>query len=100
MLLACLVGSHRRKVTLERADELIPPWHDKALPLIVLLRLAVLLHRGRSREPLPTIRLVPRGKSLELHFPRGWLRAHPLTLADLGQEVDFLRPVGFRVRVF
>jgi exopolyphosphatase / guanosine-5'-triphosphate,3'-diphosphate pyrophosphatase len=100
MLLACLVGSHRRKVTLERADELIPPWHEKALPLIVLLRLAVLLHRGRSREALPAIRLAAKGKSLELHFPRGWLRAHPLTLADLGQEVDFLRPVGFRLRVF
>jgi exopolyphosphatase/guanosine-5'-triphosphate,3'-diphosphate pyrophosphatase len=100
MLLACLVGSHRRKVSLERADELIPPWHQKALPLIVLLRLAVVLHRGRSREPLPTIRLVPKGRSLELHFPRGWLRAHPLTIADLGQEVDFLKPVGFRLRVY
>jgi exopolyphosphatase/guanosine-5'-triphosphate,3'-diphosphate pyrophosphatase len=93
MLLACLVGSHRRKVALDRADELIPPWHQKALPLIVLLRLAVVLHRGRSREPL-------RAKSLEVHFPRGWLRAHPLTIADLGQEVEFLKAVGFRLRVF
>jgi exopolyphosphatase/guanosine-5'-triphosphate,3'-diphosphate pyrophosphatase len=100
MLLACLVGSHRRKVTLERADELIPPWHDRALLLIVLLRLAVMLHRGRSREPLPPIRLVAKGKSLEVHFPRGWLRAHPLTIADLGQEVDFLKAVGFRLRVY
>jgi exopolyphosphatase/guanosine-5'-triphosphate,3'-diphosphate pyrophosphatase len=101
MLLACLVGSHRRKVALDRADELIPPWHQKALPLIVLLRLAVVLHRGRSREPLPPVRLVsPRAKSLEVHFPRGWLRAHPLTIADLGQEVEFLKAVGFRLRVF
>jgi exopolyphosphatase/guanosine-5'-triphosphate,3'-diphosphate pyrophosphatase len=100
MLLACIVGSHRRKIALERADELIPPWHQKALYLIVLLRLAVVLHRGRSREPLPAMRLVPRGKSLELHFPRGWLRAHPLTVADLAQEVDFLKAVGFRLRVY
>ncbi|MBS0396013.1 MAG: exopolyphosphatase, partial [Proteobacteria bacterium] len=67
--------------------------------LIVVLRLAVLLHRGRSREPLPPIRLAPRGRALEVRFPRGWLRAHALTRADLEQEVDFLKAAGFRLRV-
>ena len=66
----------------------------------MLLRLAVLLHRGRSRVPLPAIRLTPRGRSLEIRFPRGWLREHALTMADLAQEVDFLKAVGFRLRVF
>jgi exopolyphosphatase/guanosine-5'-triphosphate,3'-diphosphate pyrophosphatase len=98
-LLACVVGSHRRKVALERAEELVPPWHTLALYLIVVLRLAVLLHRGRSREALPTIRLTPKGRSLELRFPRGWLREHALTRADLDQEVEFLKGVGFRLRV-
>jgi exopolyphosphatase/guanosine-5'-triphosphate,3'-diphosphate pyrophosphatase len=99
-LLACLVGSHRRKVALERSEELVPPWHAKALYLIVVLRLAVLLHRGRSREPLPPIRLTPKGRSLELRFPRGWLREHALTRTDLALEVDFLKAVGFRLWVF
>jgi exopolyphosphatase/guanosine-5'-triphosphate,3'-diphosphate pyrophosphatase len=99
-LLACVVGSHRRKVALERTEELIPPWHTLALYLIVIFRLAVLLHRGRSREPLPTIRLAPRGRTLEVRFPRGWLRAHALTRADLEQEVDFLKAAGVRLRVF
>jgi exopolyphosphatase/guanosine-5'-triphosphate,3'-diphosphate pyrophosphatase len=99
-LLACLVGAHRRKVLLERAEELMPPWHNKALFLIVLLRLAVLLHRGRSRSPLPAIKLTPRNRSLELQFPRGWLKDQALTRADLLQEVEFLRPIGFRLRVF
>ena len=99
-LLACMVGSHRRKLALERADELLPPWHNRALPLIVLLRLAVVLHRGRSRAPLPPIRLSARGRSLEAHFPRSWLKEHPLSLADLSHEVEFLRVVGFRLRVF
>ena len=99
-LLACLVGSHRRKLALERAEELLPPWHNRALPLIVLLRLSVVLHRGRSRTPLPQIRLTARGRSLEAHFPRGWLKEHPLSLADLSQEVEFLRLAGFRLRVF
>ncbi len=98
-LLACVVGAHRRKVALELAEELVPPWHTLALYLIVVMRLAVLLHRGRSRETLPTIRLTPKGRSLELRFPRGWLREHALTRADLAQEVDFLKAVGFRLRV-
>jgi exopolyphosphatase / guanosine-5'-triphosphate,3'-diphosphate pyrophosphatase len=99
-LVAALVGSHRRKFALTRLEELVPPWHVRAPFLIVLLRLAVLLHRGRSRTPMPAIKLVPRGRSLELHFPRGWLRHHRLTFADLAQEVEFLRPSGFRLRVY
>ena len=99
-LLACVVGSQRRKIALERAEELMPPWHSQALWLIVLLRLAVLLHRGRTREALPLIRLTPKGRSLEVRFPRGWLTEHALTRADLVQEVDHLKAVGFRLRVF
>ena len=99
-LLACIVGSQRRKVTLERTEELMPPWHGRAIYLIVLLRLSVLFHRGRSRVPLPPIRLAAKGPSLELRLPRGWLRAHELTRTDLDQEVDFLKAVRFRLRVF
>jgi exopolyphosphatase / guanosine-5'-triphosphate,3'-diphosphate pyrophosphatase len=99
-LIACVVGSHRRKVALDRAEELVPPWHTKVLYLIVVLRLAVLVQRGRSREALPPIRLTPNGRTLEVRFPRGWLTEHPLTRADLVQEVEFLRVAGFRLRVF
>jgi exopolyphosphatase/guanosine-5'-triphosphate,3'-diphosphate pyrophosphatase len=99
-LLARLVGCHRRKLALERLEELVPPWESKALYLIVLLRLAVLLHRGRSPAALPTIRLGPKPRSLELSFPSRWLKEHPLTTADLQQETDYWKPHGFRVRVF
>jgi exopolyphosphatase/guanosine-5'-triphosphate,3'-diphosphate pyrophosphatase len=99
-LLARLVGSHRRKLSLEGLEELVPPWDRSALYLIVLLRLAVLLHRGRSTTALPEIQLSETPRSLELRFPAGWLREHPLTSADLQQEVDYLRAAGFRLRVF
>jgi exopolyphosphatase / guanosine-5'-triphosphate,3'-diphosphate pyrophosphatase len=100
-LLARLVGSHRRKLTLEGLEELVPPWDRSALYLIVLLRLAVLLHRGRSSTALPQIELAPTPRSLELRFPARWLRDHPLNFADLQQEVDYLRlSGGFRLRVF
>jgi len=98
-LLAALVGNHRRKVNFAQVEDLVPPWHLKAEFLIVLLRLAVLLHRGRGPRALPEIDLRPKGRSLEALFPKGWLEEHPLTAADLEQEIEFLRLAGFRLRV-
>jgi exopolyphosphatase/guanosine-5'-triphosphate,3'-diphosphate pyrophosphatase len=97
-LLAALVGNHRRKLNLEQIEDLVPPWHTRAEFLIVLLRLAVLLHRGRGPRALPEIELRPKGRSLEIGFPKGWLDQHPLTAADLEQETEYLRVAGFRLR--
>jgi exopolyphosphatase/guanosine-5'-triphosphate,3'-diphosphate pyrophosphatase len=99
-LLARLVGCHRRKLALEGLEDLVPPWDRDALYLIVLLRLAVLLHRGRSAVALPELELTASSRALEISFPPRWLRDHPLTTADLQQEIDYLKPHGFRLRVF
>ena len=98
-LLARLVGAHRRKLARDGLRELPPPWDRHALRLIVLLRLAVLLHRGRGRAALPRIRLAARLNSLRLAFPGRWLADHPLTQADLRQEVEYLRAAGLSLRV-
>ena len=58
------------------------------------------MHRGRSTTALPALELTATPKSLEVRFPARWLNEHPLTLADLQQEVDYLRASGFRLRVF
>ncbi len=97
-LLAVLVGMHRRKLSLEPLEDLMPPWHLKAELLVVLLRLAVLLNRGRSKAPLPEIKLAAKVRLLELKFPSHWLDDHPLTRADLEQECELLKAVGFRLR--
>lgn len=99
-LLARIVGGHRRKLAPEGLEELVPPWDRNAIHLILLLRLSVLLHRGRSPAALPPIAISAASKSLELHFPGRWLKDHPLTSADLQQEVDYLRAAGLRLRVF
>jgi exopolyphosphatase / guanosine-5'-triphosphate,3'-diphosphate pyrophosphatase len=98
-ILAYIVGAHRRKVQLDALQELSPPWHIKAEYLIVLLRLAVLLHRGRSVAALPKLELQPKGRSLEIVFPRGWLDAHPLTATDLENEIEYLKGANFRLKV-
>jgi exopolyphosphatase / guanosine-5'-triphosphate,3'-diphosphate pyrophosphatase len=65
----------------------------------VLLRIAVLLNRGRSPQPLPEIDLTAKRGSLDLKFPAGWLDNHPLTDADLEQEVESVKALDFRLRV-
>lgn len=97
-ILARIVGAHRRKLHVDALEDLNPPWHIKAEFLIVLLRLAVLLHRGRSAQALPNIELHAKGRSLEIRFPPGWIEDHPLTAADLEREIEYLRAAGFKLR--
>lgn len=86
--LALLVRSHRRKFP---AAELAATPALAALSIV--LRLAVLLHRGRSAQPLPRIAVAvrPERRELALRFPAKWLAAHPLTRLDLEQEAEYLR---------
>jgi exopolyphosphatase/guanosine-5'-triphosphate,3'-diphosphate pyrophosphatase len=44
--------------------------------------------------------LTTRSDSLELRFPPDWLDDHPLTVADLQTEIEHLKAVEFRLRVF
>jgi exopolyphosphatase / guanosine-5'-triphosphate,3'-diphosphate pyrophosphatase len=98
-VLAALVSGHRRRLDLKQFDDLPAPWVTQAEYLVVLLRLAVLLHRSRSPMVIPTIQLKVRGRTITLEFPRNWLDEHPLTQTDIEQEAEFLRGVGFRLRV-
>jgi exopolyphosphatase/guanosine-5'-triphosphate,3'-diphosphate pyrophosphatase len=73
-----------------------------ALPvtrLVVILRLAVLLHRGRmALESVPALRI--EKQQIELIFDEGWLKEHPLSQADLEQEAKILKKVGFELRFY
>jgi exopolyphosphatase/guanosine-5'-triphosphate,3'-diphosphate pyrophosphatase len=98
-LLSALVGGHRRQFSLEPLEDLLPPWDRHAEFLIVLLRLAVLLHRGRSPQPLPEVTLRVKGRTINLELPPRWMKEHPLTLEDLDQERVHLKDAGFRLSV-
>lgn len=97
-LLATLVRAHRRKFPVAEMDLLPAAWIDDARRLAVLLRVAVVLHRGRSPVPLPPLQVIAASRSLALVFPAGWLDQHPLTQADLEQEAAYLAEVGFELR--
>ncbi len=94
LLLAFLIENQRRELKARGARQLPTAWHEPALRLALLLRLAVLLNRGRSTEPLPSVRLAASEDGVRLQFPSSWLDEHPLTSADLARERDYLQRAG------
>jgi len=78
---------------------LLPPWDHLAEYLVVVLRLAVLLHRGRSPQPLPEVQLRVKGRTVNIVLPQAWMKEHPLTLEDLEQERFYLKDAGFRLNI-
>jgi exopolyphosphatase/guanosine-5'-triphosphate,3'-diphosphate pyrophosphatase len=60
----------------------------------VLFRLAVVLNRSRSAQPLPPVRLSVKRGGYALEFPTGWLDENSLTRADLAEETALLASAG------
>jgi exopolyphosphatase/guanosine-5'-triphosphate,3'-diphosphate pyrophosphatase len=94
-ILAALVRGHRRKLPIDVFEALPETTRDCARRLCVLLRLAVLLHRGRSCAAQPGVRLSTSGSALTLAFPDGWLEHRPLTRFELEEEASYLKAGGF-----
>lgn len=92
--LALLVGSQRRKIKPEQYTAIVEAGGLTLLRLCLLLRLSVLLHHSRRREPLPPLRLRTDGLRFDLQFPAGWLDAYPLLTQDLREETDVFASVG------
>jgi exopolyphosphatase/guanosine-5'-triphosphate,3'-diphosphate pyrophosphatase len=68
-------------------------------PTPISLELAALLSRGRTTDPLPSIRVQAEDKALRLELPASWLDQHPLTRADLEQEVSFFKILDLKLQV-
>ena len=98
-LVALLVRSMRRKIPIHLFSHLSKKRGRFALRLCLLLRLAAVLNRSRSRRPMPTLELAARKKKIRLRFPGTWLDEHPLTRADLVQEATYLSTIGIRLEV-
>ena len=92
--LAGLIRVHRRKLApgLRDTPALASP---QAARLAVLLRLAALLNRSRSQQPLPALQLAADKNVLTLTLPPRWLDDQPLTRADLEAEAGLLADAGF-----
>lgn len=97
-LLSVLIRGHRRKFPQAAFEELPDEIRESAVDLCILLRLAVLLHRGRTEISVPTPELLRQGRTLTLIFVSGWLCDHPLTRADLESEARLLKAADYKLR--
>ena len=92
--LAAVVRNQRRGIHLASFGKLPDRLVPNALRCALILRLAVLMHRGHDREPLPEMHLqLDDATSATLSLPRKWLESHPLTRADLDSEREYLQDV-------
>lgn len=98
-MLSCLVRAARRKFHKGLFKQLPKVRARTARHLAILLRLALVLNRSRSRRELPAFQLERHGKKLTLRFPQGWLDRHPLTRADLIQESRYLETAGHTLKL-
>ena len=96
-LLAALVLSHRSKLRVDAFKQLMKPFVKPGKHMCTLLRIAVLLHRGRTNQSIPEIDITVSNKNIHLHFPVNWLDEHSMTLADLIKEIDYLDAAGYKL---
>ena len=96
-ILAFIIATHRGQFDLQLPDKLPTAWQETALRIAIVHRLAVLLNRSRSTRDLPRIVLDVAGNSIRLGFPEEWLKANPLTVADLERERKDLENIRFEL---
>jgi exopolyphosphatase/guanosine-5'-triphosphate,3'-diphosphate pyrophosphatase len=96
--LALIVQAHRG--SLAKAQAILVRPADMQLALV--LRLAVVLSRGRGGVETPSIRLIRRDGGFELVIERAWLEHHPLSETALDEEVRQWQSLGvyFRLKQF
>ena len=93
--LSLLIRAQRRKFPKQEFKSLSSECDRSVSYLAILLRLSILLHRDRSENALPDIKVSAKEQKLKLQFPEHFLDEHPLTLMDLQQEAEFLKAVKF-----
>jgi exopolyphosphatase/guanosine-5'-triphosphate,3'-diphosphate pyrophosphatase len=97
-LLGALVRVHRRKFVDQEFALLPPRVREYARRLAVLLRLAALVHRGRSGSQRPPLTIHADGSRIQLEFADRWLSKHPLTEAEIAREAEYLTSAGFTLQ--
>jgi len=93
--LSALVLAHRKRFPLKH----FPSGNFDLIHLAILLRIAVIFHRGKKIEGLPSIKLSAAKKKLKLKISNTWLEQHPLTNADLETETRHLDDIGYELEL-
>jgi len=98
-ILATLIRSHRRKFPVSTFQELTGDSLQSTTRLCVLLRLAILVQRGREDILPREFELHAESSRVVFRLPAAWVEKHPLTWADLEQEQRYLEAAGIELVV-
>lgn len=93
--LATLVLAHRKRFPIKY----FVAQNDDLIRLAILLRIAVIFHRGRKTDKLPTIILTADNKRMTLHISQNWINQHPLTHADIETEMRYLQDINYHLEL-
>ncbi|MEM7098764.1 MAG: Ppx/GppA phosphatase family protein [Pseudomonadota bacterium] len=97
--LAVLIRGHRRSLP-EMAFRAFSADHQTFLMRsAALIRIAVILHRSHSDRDPPQVHAEVDQQAILLKLGDGWLERHPLTLAEMGVEIEQLARVGIQLRL-
>ncbi|MCB1819560.1 MAG: exopolyphosphatase, partial [Gammaproteobacteria bacterium] len=97
-VLAALVRAHRRRFVDAEFTRLPAHIGACAKRLAVLLRLSVLMHRGRGASHKPPMKIIASDADIRVEFPEEWLAEHPLTETEIAREAEYLAAAGFTLQ--
>ena len=96
---ALLVRAHRRSLPLAALRGLTEQTGRRLLRALVLLRLAVILHRGHQDADPPNAHLLAQGDRLQLSVATGWMERHALSQRELVVETRQLAAAGWQLQI-
>lgn len=99
-MMAILVRGQRKKLPAKYIQELNSAHQGFIWQYMLVLRLAVLLYRGRvplAESDWPEVRFA--NQTLNLTFPEHYLHNHPLSVADLQEELKYWDDAPFSLKV-
>ncbi len=96
-VLATLVRCQRRGLHRNLLNELSGRMARTTVYTVLLLRLAILLHRSRDKSPLPNVKFSLDEERAQLELPRSWLVTHALVQADLAVEHETLKSIDIHL---
>lgn len=97
--MSVLVRSQRKKISKTYFKSLPKKNRKTALRLAIILRLATLIHRSRKDETAVIEQVVANENTLTLQFAQHELINHPLQKISFKQEAEYLKKVGFTLKI-
>jgi exopolyphosphatase/guanosine-5'-triphosphate,3'-diphosphate pyrophosphatase len=98
-VLAFLVRNQRRKLDMDTFTSYSDAEQFRLGGMLTIIRLAVLLHRGRHDSTASKLNYKIKENQLTVLADERWLEQHPLTAAKLTREAEHLLPIDIRLKV-